>query len=93
MTAHVPDIILKITLAMLIVSFMLTMYRIAKGPRLYDRVVALDLITSISAGIILVYSIITRNPFFIDVAVIIFLIAFLGTVAISKYLTKNDQND
>lgn len=78
---------------MLIAAFLLTMYRIAKGPGLYNRVVALDLITSITAGIILVYSIITGNPFFIDVAVIIFLIAFLGTVAISKYLTKNDQND
>ena len=86
----VLEIMLYITLAILILSFLLTMIRLAKGPRLYDRVVALDLITSISAGIILIYAILTNEPFFIDVAVIIFMIAFLGTVAISKYLTKVD---
>lgn len=86
----VLEIMLYITLAILILSFLLTMIRLAKGPQLYDRVVALDLITSISAGIILIYAILTNEPFFIDVAVIIFMIAFLGTVAISKYLTKVD---
>lgn len=86
----VLEIMLYITLAILIFSFLLTMIRLARGPRLYDRVVALDLITSISAGIILIYAILTNEPFFIDVAVIIFMIAFLGTVAISKYLTKVD---
>lgn len=84
------SITLKASLAVLIVAFFLTMIRLAKGPRLYDRVVALDLVTSISAGIILVYAIMTGKPMFVDVAVIIFLIAFLGTVAISKYLTKVD---
>lgn len=90
MTMPLLEIILYIAFAILIISFLLTMIRLAKGPRLYDRVVALDLITSISAGIILLYALLTSNPFFIDVAVIIFLIAFLGTVAISKYLTKVD---
>lgn len=84
------EITLKVTLAVLIIAFFLSMYRLAKGPRLYDRVVALDLITSISAGIILIYAIMTGKPMFVDVAVIIFMIAFLGTVAISKYLTKVD---
>jgi multicomponent Na+:H+ antiporter subunit F len=90
MTASFFDFILYIALAVLMVAFFLTIIRLAKGPRLYDRVVALELITSISAGIILVYSMIADNPIFFDVAVIIFMIAFLGTVAISKYLTKVD---
>ena len=88
MNIPVLDISLKITLAILIFSFLLAMIRLAKGPRLYDRVVSLDLITSISAGIILVYAIMTGKSAYIDVAVIIFMVAFLGTVAISKYLTK-----
>lgn len=90
MTMPLLKTLLYIAFAILIVSFLLTMIRLAKGPRLYDRVVALDLITSISAGIILLYALLTGNPYFIDVAVIIFLIAFIGTVAISKYLTKVD---
>jgi multicomponent Na+:H+ antiporter subunit F len=87
------EIVLKLTMAILIVSFFITLIRVARGPGLYNRVVALDLITSESAGIILIYAILSKNPIFIDVAVIIFMIAFLGTVAISKYLSKTDQDD
>lgn len=86
----ISGLLLKIALGILIVALFLAMARLIKGPRLYDRVVALDLITSISAGIILVYAVMTGQPVYVDVAVIIFLIAFLGTVAISKYLTKVD---
>lgn len=88
MSASFFVFLLYVALAILMIAFFLTMIRLAKGPHLYDRVVALELITSISAGIILVYSMIADNPIFFDVAVIIFMIAFLGTVAISKYLTK-----
>lgn len=86
----ISGLLLKLALGVLIVALFLTMARLVKGPRLYDRVVALDLVTSISAGIILIYAVMTDQPVFVDVAVIIFLIAFLGTVAISKYLTKVD---
>ena len=93
MTATVLLLAMKITMALLMVSFVLVLYRLVKGPRLYDRVVALDLITSIIAGITLVYGMISGVSFLMDVAVIIFLIAFLGTVAIAKYLIKNEPND
>lgn len=85
-----PPVILQITMAVLILSMALTLIRLVRGPGLFNRVVALDLITSISAGIILVYAIMTGQPAYIDVAVIIFLISFLGTVAISRYLTKTE---
>lgn len=87
---ELPPVVLQITMAILILSMVLTLIRLVKGPGLYNRVVALDLITSITAGIILVYAVMTKEQAYIDVAVIIFLISFLGTVAISKYLTKTE---
>jgi len=84
---------LKITAGLLMVAFVLVIIRLAKGPHLYDRVIAFDLITSIIAGIALVYGMLTNVAYFMDVAVIIFLISFLGTVAISKYLTKNQHHE
>jgi multicomponent Na+:H+ antiporter subunit F len=90
MMTDLPPAVLQITMAVLILSMALTLIRLVRGPGLFNRVVALDLITSISAGIILVYAIMTGQPAYIDVAVIIFLISFLGTVAISRYLTKTE---
>lgn len=93
MTTPALLVVMKITIGLLMVAFVLVLIRLAKGPRLYDRVVALDLIASIVAGIALVYSIMSNVPFFMDVAVIIFLISFLGTVAISKYLSKTEPHE
>jgi len=56
-------------------------------------VVALDLLITIGIGIISIYSIITNQPTFLDIAMILALIAFLGTVAFSYYLEKRKKNE
>lgn len=75
----------------LTLSVILTFIRLFKGPEIVDRVIALDLIITIGIGIITTYSIRTLQPIFLDVAMILALIAFLGTVAFSFYLDKKNQ--
>lgn len=77
------------------ISILLVFIRLYKGPRIVDRVVALDLIITIGIGIITAYSIRTQQELFLDVAIILALIAFLGTIAFSFYLvkTKDKNND
>jgi multicomponent Na+:H+ antiporter subunit F len=67
------------------------MFRFLKGPSIVDRVIALDLLITTGIGIIAVYSIITNQPTFLDIAMILALIAFLGTVAFSYYLEKRNK--
>jgi multicomponent Na+:H+ antiporter subunit F len=69
----------------------LIVIRFLKGPSIVDRVIALDLIITVGIGIIAVYSIITNRPTFLDIAMILALIAFLGTVAFSYYLEKRNK--
>jgi multicomponent Na+:H+ antiporter subunit F len=78
----------SIALVLLSSALFLGFYRLARGPSLPDRVVALDLIGTISVGFIGVYSIMTNQPVFMDVAIVLALIAFLGTVAFARYLEK-----
>ena len=65
---------------------LLALIRLLKGPDITDRVVALDLI----AGIILAYTLfqamVQADMNFINVSLAIAVIAFLGTVAIARYL-------
>lgn len=82
-----------IILPMLTISVVLVFYRFLKGPKLSDRVLALDLLITIGIGIIVVYSIISDQPTFLDIAMIFALIAFLGTVAFSYYLEKRKKNE
>lgn len=82
-----------IILPILSTSTLLVFIRFMIGPSLSDRVVALDLLITIGISIIAVYSIITKRPSFLDIAMIFALIAFLSTVAFSYYLEKRKRNE
>lgn len=77
-----------VILPILTIAIILTFIRFIKGPKIMDRVIALDLIITIGIGFMTVYSIRYGKSLFLDVAMILALIAFLGTVAFSYYLDK-----
>ena len=58
-----------------------------------DRVVALDLISILVAGTIAIYAIASGQAVFLDVATILALIGFLGTVAFARYIEKQASNE
>jgi len=73
---------------LLIGAMFLALIRLIKGPTLPDRVVALDLIAITAVGLIGVYAVTTRQPIYIDEAMVLALIAFLGTLAFAHYIEK-----
>ncbi|MFA4871171.1 MAG: monovalent cation/H+ antiporter complex subunit F [Pedobacter sp.] len=77
-----------VILPILTISVILVFIRLYKGPEVVDRVVALDLLITIGIALITVYSIRSLEPIFLDVAMILALIAFLGTISFSFYLDK-----
>jgi len=87
------DTIYKISLSIITFSILLVLIRIAKGPSLPDRVVALDLITTTSVAFLAIYSIITNTTFFLDVGLIIGLVTFLGTVGFAYFLQRRSGNE
>jgi multicomponent Na+:H+ antiporter subunit F len=82
-----------VILPILTLSVVLIFYRFLKGPSISDRVIALDLLITTGIGIIAVYSIIVNQSTFLDIAMILALIAFLSTVAFSYYLEKKRNNE
>ncbi|WP_192085466.1 cation:proton antiporter [Algoriphagus sp. Y33] len=89
----VYDYLYFIILPVLAVSILIIFIRFLMGPTLPDRVIALDLLLTTGIGIIAVYSVTTNQPAFLDIAMIMALIAFLGTVAFAYYLEKRKRND
>jgi len=82
-----------VVMPIICLAMVIVMLRLIKGPQIVDRVIALDLLITIGVGFIAVFSIITDNYNFLDVAMILALIAFLSTVAFSYYLYKSKKND
>jgi multicomponent Na+:H+ antiporter subunit F len=84
------DTPIGITLGMLALSALLAFVRLLIGPTLPDRVVAIDLIGIVVVGLIVVGAAATGERAFLDVAVVIALISFIGTVAYSRYVERQE---
>lgn len=72
----------------LTISLFMGLYRLLAGPTLPDRIVVMDLVASLSIGLIIVYIIATGQTVFLNVAVAIALLVFMGNIAFAKYLIR-----
>ena len=79
---------LYVALPLLSFAVVLSFIRLVKGPSLPDRVVALNTLTTVALALISVYAIWRDRQVFLDVAILVALITFLGTVAFARYLEK-----
>nr|WP_234496623.1 cation:proton antiporter [Vibrio maritimus] len=75
----------------LLVSLVLSFVRLAKGPTLADRVVALDLMAFITIGFIAIVTLDTMQTSLLDIAITLGLVAFLGTIAFARLIVKDKQ--
>lgn len=65
------------------ITIFLCLYRGVRGPTLADRIVAINVIGTKTVITISIVSYITRENFFLDVALVYALISFLSTIYIS----------
>lgn len=72
-------------LALCGVTVLLAVVRLVRGPRTADRVVALDLLSAVMVGVTAAWSVAADDPVYLDVALLVALLAFLGTVAFAAY--------
>jgi multicomponent Na+:H+ antiporter subunit F len=72
----------------LAVLILISIYRALMGPTVSDRVIAINLMTTLVIAIIVLLAYFYDQPSFIDVAILYAMIGFLMTVAVVKYLEK-----
>lgn len=78
----------NVLLLVLMIALGLAFWRLVIGPGLTDRVVALEVIAAIGVATAGVYAIGYRNAVYLDVAIVLALISFVGTVAFAQFLEK-----
>ena len=80
---------LDIGFGLVMISIALGFYRIAFGPSLADRVVALDMMTVSIVAFCGLYAILSGTGAFLDVAIVVALIGFLATVALARFSERS----
>ena len=81
----------EIALGILGLAAILGLVRLLRGPSLADRVVAVELLGTISIGMIAAAAVVSVASALLDVALIVALVAFLGTVAFARYIEGGEK--
>ncbi|MCM2591373.1 Na(+)/H(+) antiporter subunit F1 [Rossellomorea marisflavi] len=82
------EIIIRITLICVSLSMLGLIYRVIKGPTIPDRVVALDALGVNLIAIVALVSMLIDSDAFLEVILLLGILAFIGTVSFSKFLEK-----
>lgn len=85
------DICVTIGFLMVFGSVALAVVRLALGPTLPDRVVALDMMTVAIVAFCGLMAITARDSAFLDVALALALVGFLATVALARFAERRRQ--
>jgi len=72
----------------LTISLFVGMYRLLIGPTVPDRIVVMDLVASVSIGLVITYIMVTGQTVYLNVAVAIALLVFMGNIAFAKFLIR-----
>lgn len=81
-----------IAIVLISISTLLTMIRFIKGPSLPDRVISLDVFSANLLAILAIYSVLAGEKAYLNVALIMSLIAFVGTMTFAYYLVQKRHN-
>lgn len=81
-------IALYITIAMVTLAALLNVYRLIKGPDAPDRVLALDTLYINAIALIILLGISLGTRMYLESALLIAVMGFVGTVAMAKYLKR-----
>lgn len=81
---------ITIAMTLLGVSLLLAFVRLARGPDVVDRILALDTLYVNSAALLVLYGIALGSGRYFEAALLIAMLGFLSTVALAKFLTRGD---
>ena len=83
----ITTVLYAIVIGLIILS-LLSIVRAYSGPSVLDRVVAMNVITTNVVMIILIFAYLDNSLYYIDVAFVFVLGAFIGTLCILKLLRE-----
>ncbi len=84
------DTALIIAFVLVTASLVMNLYRMAAGPRTLDRVVGLDTMYVNAIAMIVLMGIKLGSYLYFEAALLIAMMGFAGTVALSKYFLRGD---
>jgi len=78
----------ELVIILILLSYLITLYRFLKGSTLSDRVIAFDVMSVISVSLLVILSLYFQRDFYLDIALVFGLIGFLGATIFGRYIER-----
>ena len=75
----------EVSAIFIILAIIIVLFRAIKGPKVYDRILAVNVIGTKTVILIALVGFIYERPHFLDIAIVYALINFIATFAILKF--------
>jgi len=82
--------VLPWAMAIVVLAMALNTWRLMKGPALVDRILALDTLYMATLALLVLVGIRLDSALYFEVALLIALLGFVGTVVLSKFVLHKD---
>jgi multicomponent K+:H+ antiporter subunit F len=82
--------VLPVAFTLVAVSLVLNLWRLVRGPSAPDRILALDTLYVNTIALLVLLGIHLGSNLYFEAALLIAMMGFVGTVALSKFLLRGD---
>lgn len=86
---EILDQVLNIALVVHILLMAVAVWRVWHGENIIDRLIGADLVATLTMAIIILVALILRNSIYIDVALGLAALGFIGIFAYAKYIADD----
>ena len=81
-----------ITLIIHIILVAVAVWRVWRGENVIDRLIAVDLSSTLFLAVTVIIALISGDSIYIDVALVLAALGFISTVALSKYIATSSRS-
>ncbi len=81
---------IEIAFVLIGTALALNLYRLLRGPDITDRILALDTLGINTIALLVLFGIRSASSAYFEVALLLALMGFIGTVALCKFLLRGD---
>jgi multicomponent K+:H+ antiporter subunit F len=81
---------IPIAIAMILLAMALNLWRLARGPGLPDRILALDTLAINTIALVMLFAMALGHAVYFEAAMLIAMMGFVGTAALCKFLLSGD---
>lgn len=81
-------LVLEISLAIHILMIAVCVWRVWRGENAIDRLIGADLLSTLILAILVLVALILANSIYLDVALGLAVLSFIGTISLAKYIVE-----